>query len=172
VGGGGQADGTSPDHGDRQALRVWGLRRHEHSLGHRILSIRCTLADANHQIKFFRYAVGMTSLPLVQCCAPLGAAALSEDEAKELEGVFKALADRHRVKILNRLLAASGEAVCVCDFEDMLELKQSTVSYHLKQLLSAGIIEREKRGAFAYFSIAEGALERVCALLGSPAVTC
>ena len=55
----------------------------------------------------------MTALPLVQCCAPLAAPALSDDEATELETVFKALADRHRVRILNRLLAAGGEAVCV-----------------------------------------------------------
>ena len=110
----------------------------------------------------------MTALPLVQCCAPLAAPALSNDEAAELETVFKALADRHRVKILNRLLAAGGEAVCVCDFEDMLDLKQSTVSYHLKQLLTAGIVEREKRGSFAYFAIAPGALERVSSLLGYP----
>jgi len=108
----------------------------------------------------------MTVLPLVQCCAPLANPGLTEEEALELERVFKALADRHRVKILNRLLAADGEAVCVCDFEEMLDLKQPTVSYHLKQLLDAGIVEREKRGSFAYFSIADGALERVCALLG------
>ena len=107
----------------------------------------------------------VTSLPLVQCCAPLAAPALSDDEASELETVFKALADRHRVKILNRLLAAGGEAVCACDFEELLGLKQPTVSYHLKQLLTAGIVEREKRGSFAYFSLAEGALERVRELL-------
>lgn len=106
-----------------------------------------------------------TPLPVVQCCAPLGSASLDEAEVLELERVFKALADRHRVKILNRLLAAGGEAVCVCDFEELLGLKQSTVSYHLKQLLDAGIIEREKRGAFAYFSVMPGALERVGDLL-------
>ena len=107
-----------------------------------------------------------TSLPLIQCCAPLAEPALTEQEAKELELVFKALADRHRVKILNRLLAADGEAVCVCDFEAMLDLKQSTVSYHLKLLLDAGIVEREKRGSYAYFSLAPGALGHVCGLLG------
>jgi len=107
-------------------------------------------------------------LPLVQCCAPLGSGALSEADAAELEQVFKALADRHRVKILNRLLAAGGEAVCVCEFQDMLELKQSSVSYHLKQLLDAGIVEREKRGSYAYFSLADGALEHVRSLLGQP----
>jgi ArsR family transcriptional regulator len=111
-----------------------------------------------------------TPLPLVQCCAPLGSAALSEDEASELEQVFKALADRHRVKILNRLLSAVGEAVCVCEFQDMLDLKQSSVSYHLKQLLDAGIVRREKRGSFAYFSLTDGALERVRSLLETPAL--
>ena len=107
-----------------------------------------------------------TALPVIQCCAPLGSPHLSEEEADELERVFKALADRHRVKILNRLLSAGGEAVCVCEFEELLGLKQPTVSYHLKQLLNAGIVEREKRGSFAYFSITDGALERVCVLLG------
>ncbi len=106
-----------------------------------------------------------TPLPLVQCCPPIGDARLTDAEAGELERVFKALADRHRVRILNRLLGAGGDAVCVCEFEEMLGLKQSTVSYHLKQLLDAGIVEREKRGSYAYFSLAAGALERVGALL-------
>ena len=111
----------------------------------------------------------MASLPPVQCCAPLGEAALSDDEAEQLEQVFKALADRHRVKILNRLLSAGGEAICACDFEDLLELKQPTVSYHLKQLLNAGIVERQRRGSYAYFSLSPGALQRVGDLL-TPAV--
>jgi ArsR family transcriptional regulator, arsenate/arsenite/antimonite-responsive transcriptional repressor len=112
----------------------------------------------------------MAVLPLVQCCAPIGEPHLSEREAAELEQVFKALADRHRVKILNRLLSAGGEAVCVCDFETLLGLKQSTVSYHLKQLLDAGIVQREKRGSYAYFSLSPGALERVRGLLEPPAL--
>jgi ArsR family transcriptional regulator len=53
----------------------------------------------------------------------------------------------------------------VCDFEDAAAAA-ATVSYHLKQPLDAGIIEREKRGSFAYFSIAPGALEHVCSLFG------
>ena len=114
--------------------------------------------------------MGVSALPLVQCCPPLAEPGLSEAEAVELERVFKALADRHRVKILNRLLSAGGEAVCVCDFEDLLGLKQSTVSYHLKQLLDAGIVQREKRGSFAYFSLSDGALEHVRGLLAQPAL--
>src|SRR5215207_8625330 len=102
-----------------------------------------------------------TPLPLVQCCVPLGSAALSDEDATELEQVFKALADRHRVQIVNRLIAAGGEAVCVCDFQDMLGLKQSSVSYHLKQLLDAGIVTREKRGSYAYFALDPTVFERI-----------
>ena len=67
--------------------------------------------------------------------------------------MFKALADRHRVKILNTLIAAAGDEVCVCEFTDGLPLKQSTVSYHLKQLVDAGLILRQRRGTFAYYRI-------------------
>jgi ArsR family transcriptional regulator, arsenate/arsenite/antimonite-responsive transcriptional repressor len=111
-----------------------------------------------------------TELTLASCCAPLSGPALTDDQASELERVFKALADRHRVKILNTLIAAKGEAVCVCEFTDSLGLKQPTVSYHLKQLLRAGLIRREKRGSFAYFSLVPDAFERVRALLDVPAL--
>jgi ArsR family transcriptional regulator len=114
--------------------------------------------------------VPTAALPLVQCCAPLGAGPLSDAEADQLERVFKALADRHRIKILNLLLGAGGDAVCVCDLQDRLGLKQSTTSYHLKQLLDAGIIDREKRGAYAYFTLGEGSLERIRGLLELPVV--
>ena len=107
-----------------------------------------------------------TELTLASCCAPLSGPALTDDQAGELERVFKALADRHRVKILNTLIAAKGEPVCVCEFTDSLGLKQPTVSYHLKQLSDAGLVEREKRGTFAYFRTTPGAFEDVAALLG------
>ena len=108
----------------------------------------------------------MQTLPVIECCAPLGEGALTDREAEQLERVFKALADRHRVKIVNRLLAAGGEAVCVCDLEPLLGLKQPTVSYHLKQLLDVGLVQREKRGSYAYYSLADGVLSRICGLLG------
>ena len=110
----------------------------------------------------------MPELALLETCCPLGQPTLSEDEAAELELLFKALADRHRVRIVN-MLAGAEEPVCVCHLEPTLGLSQPTVSYHLKQLLDAGIVEREKRGSFAYFSLADGALERVRSLLELPA---
>lgn len=97
--------------------------------------------------------------------APLGASQLRDEDAAELETVFKALADRNRLKILDRLAAAHGTSVCVCEFEELLQMAQPAVSYHLKQLLVAGLVTREKRGARAYYALADGALRRVGGLL-------
>lgn len=105
------------------------------------------------------------TLPLVECCTPLAGSTLADADAVELERLFKALGDRHRLRILNMLLGAGGRAVCVCEFQPELGISQPTVSHHLRQLTEAGLLEREKRGTFAYFSLAPGALERVAALL-------
>jgi ArsR family transcriptional regulator len=94
----------------------------------------------------------MKELPLIECCTPIAGPALSPAEAAELERLFKALADRHRLQILNCLLHSDG-AVCVCDFEAILGVKQPTVSHHLKQLVDAGLLEREKRGTYAYYRL-------------------
>jgi ArsR family transcriptional regulator len=111
----------------------------------------------------------VTSLPLVECCTPLAGSTLSADEAIELERLFKALGDRHRLRILNCLLRAGGEPVCVCEFQPALGISQPTVSHHLKQLVEAGLLDREKRGTFAYYSLKPGVLERIRSLLAEPA---
>lgn len=107
-------------------------------------------------------------LPLVTCCTPIARPTLSDEQAIELETLFKALADRHRVKILNMLARAGEEAICVCDFTEPLGLKQPTVSYHLKLLTDAGLLGREKRGSFAYYRLADGALDRLSDLVAGP----
>ena len=107
----------------------------------------------------------MKALPLVECCTPLAGSSLSDDEAAELERLFNALSDRHRLRIINILLRSGGEAVCVCEFQPALGISQPTVSHHLKQLVEAGLLRREKRGSFAYFSLTPGVLERIGRLL-------
>jgi ArsR family transcriptional regulator, arsenate/arsenite/antimonite-responsive transcriptional repressor len=94
----------------------------------------------------------MRELELIQCCRPLGAPALSDEEAHETAALFRTLADPARVKILN-LLATSDGPVCACEFEPALQLSQPTVSHHLKKLTEAGLLEREQRGKWAYFSL-------------------
>ena len=97
------------------------------------------------------------------CCAPLGAPSLSDDQAEATARLFKALADPHRVKIIN-LLATSPDPVCVCEFTAPLGVSQPTVSHHLKQLMDAGLLEREQRGTWAYYSLNHDTLGRLAAV--------
>jgi ArsR family transcriptional regulator, arsenate/arsenite/antimonite-responsive transcriptional repressor len=110
-----------------------------------------------------------TDLPVIECCAPLAGSSLSERRAAEMEAVLKALADRHRLRIVNLLLRAGGEPVCVCEVQPLLGLSQGTVSHHLKQLVEAGLVERESRGTYSYFSLVPGALDAVRDVFVSPA---
>jgi ArsR family transcriptional regulator, arsenate/arsenite/antimonite-responsive transcriptional repressor len=99
----------------------------------------------------------------VACCAPLAAEALSEEEALATATVFAALGNPARVRLVN-LLAASAEPVCLCHLIEPVGLAQATVSEHLKRLVDAGLVVREERGKWSYFSINATAFERVCDL--------
>jgi ArsR family transcriptional regulator len=104
------------------------------------------------------------NIAVTNCCGSLGAPTLSETEAEATATLFRALADPARVKILN-LLATSNAAVCACEFEPALGLAQPTVSHHLKKLTEAGLLEREERGRWAYFSLNREALSLVGSLV-------
>jgi ArsR family transcriptional regulator len=94
----------------------------------------------------------------------MGRPGITGAEAGTLSRVFKALADPNRVRIVN-LLANSPQPVCVCDFMPELGLSQPTVSFHLKKLLDAGLLRREERGTWAYYSLEPGALHRLATVL-------
>ena len=90
------------------------------------------------------------------CCAPLGAPEMTDEQAEATAELFKALSHPERVRILN-LIATCGEPVCVCDVTDHVGLAQPTITFHLKKLVAAGILRREQRGTWAFFSIEPGA---------------
>lgn len=94
------------------------------------------------------------------CCVPLDLRGMSDDDAETTATVFKALADPSRVRIVN-LLVNGGEPVCVCDLTPQLDLSQPTVSFHLKKLVQAGLLEREQRGIWAYYSVNRETLARL-----------
>ena len=98
--------------------------------------------------------------PAVVCCAPLAAPTLSEDEIDATARLFRVLGDPARIRILN-VLATSGDPVCVCHLIEPLGLTQPTVSHHLKTLTEAGLLEREQRGKWAYFSLSPEASSRL-----------
>ena len=113
--------------------------------------------------------IDMKTLDLIACCRPLDHDGLDDDEAEATAGIFKALADPARVKIVN-LLALNEGPVCACEFEPALGLSQATVSHHLKKLTEAGLLEREQRGKWAYFSFNPEAVSRLEGLVRIPEV--
>jgi ArsR family transcriptional regulator len=104
--------------------------------------------------------IDMKTLDVLSCCRPLAATGLADDEAAATAQVFKALADPARVRIVN-LLALSDDPVCACQFTPALGLSQPTVSHHLKKLTDAGLLRREQRGKWAYFTLDPDAVERL-----------
>jgi ArsR family transcriptional regulator len=105
--------------------------------------------------------VDMTALEIIECCAPLRAEVMSDDEAEATADLFKALADPARVRIVNLLATSGGEPVCICNLTGPLGLSQPTVSHHMKRLLDAGLVDREQRGKWAYFALKSDAVEKL-----------
>ena len=96
---------------------------------------------------------------------PLMAPALTKPQATAVASLFRALADPVRVQILHRLVSAAPNGVCVCDLQAPLRLTQPRASYHLRVLHDAGLVDRQRHGTFAYYSVKPDALERVAAVL-------
>lgn len=81
-----------------------------------------------------------------------------DQHAAELAKVFKALGDPARVKLLSLIAASESGEMCVCDLTGPVGLSQPTVSHHMKLLVEAGLVAREQRGKWAYYSPTLGAL--------------
>lgn len=80
--------------------------------------------------------------------------------AAALAPVFRALGDPARLRAVDLILAAGGES-CVCDLTAELGLSQATVSHHLATLVRAGLLSREKRGVWAWYSVRRDVLEQL-----------
>jgi ArsR family transcriptional regulator len=64
---------------------------------------------------------------------------------------FKALADIKRLELLH-LICVNGKT-CVFDLCNMMNMTQSKLSYHLKILLDAGLINKETQGTWSYYEL-------------------
>lgn len=73
--------------------------------------------------------------------------------------VFKALSDPIRLDILKILY--SSESVCVCELVDKFNISQSKLSYHLKLLLSANLINKSSKGTWNFYSVNKDILSNI-----------
>lgn len=90
----------------------------------------------------------MTEIPRV-CCEDIPL--LESTETESLAMTAKALSDPIRIQMVHFL--QSRPDLCTCEFEELLGLAQSKVSYHLKILLQAGLIEREIHGSWSHYEL-------------------
>lgn len=99
------------------------------------------------------------------CCTPLARTPLSVEGAATLADLLKALADPTRLRLMSMIQSHEGGEACVCELTEPLALTQPTVSHHLKVLVDAGLVEREKRGVWAYYRAVPDTLRMIAGLI-------
>ncbi|GGQ39125.1 transcriptional regulator [Couchioplanes caeruleus subsp. azureus] len=97
------------------------------------------------------------------CCTPLAVQALTLEQAGAVAPMFKALSDPVRLRLMS-LIASTTEA-CVCDLTDAFDLSGPTISYHLRLLREAGLVDCERRGTWVYYWVKPEAFRQLGTLL-------
>lgn len=101
------------------------------------------------------------------CGAPVLHAPLARAEAEDLAARLKALADPARLRLLSFLAAQPDGEACVCHLTAPVELSQPTVSHHLRILHEAGLVARDKRGAWVFYRVVPERMESLRLALGT-----
>ena len=99
------------------------------------------------------------------CCGGELTTSLDSARTTLLADWLKALADPTRLRMLD-LLVEQPEPLCVCEITDQFDLRQPTISHHLRILREAGLIDCEKRGVWAYYWATEIGTEWLSAVKG------
>jgi len=102
---------------------------------------------------------------IAPCCPAVLQGALNEEDAEKLAVTLKALADPVRLRILSLIAAQPDGEACVCYLTEPIGLSQPTTTHHLQILHGAGLLTREKRGAWVYYRISPAQIEEVRAAL-------
>ena len=88
-----------------------------------------------------------------ECCPSGLSEPIDRDSAEALAQLLKAVADPARLQLLALIRTSESGEGCACDLAAPLGLSQPTVSHHLKVLTDAGLLTRERRGTWAWFSV-------------------
>ncbi len=108
----------------------------------------------------------LLSVDPIACCTPVRTDVLDEAQAALLANSFAALADPTRLRLLSHIAAAGGGEVCACDLVEPSGRSQPTVSHHMKILVDAGLVAREKRGLWVWYRLVPSRLDALRSVLG------
>ncbi|MEO3811548.1 metalloregulator ArsR/SmtB family transcription factor [Sphaerisporangium sp. B11E5] len=100
-----------------------------------------------------------------ECATTVVAVPISRSHAESLASALKAVADPTRLQLLSMISGSPAGEACVCDLTAPLGLTQPTVSHHLKILVDAGLLTRDRRGKWAWYAIVQERLDVVRGLL-------
>lgn len=101
------------------------------------------------------------------CCTPLAREPMSEEQARQVAPLLRAIADPVRLRLLSMVLSHEGGEACVCDLTPAFDLSQPTISHHLKVLHDAGLVDREKRGVWVYYQARPAAMQAMMGLFAT-----
>ena len=102
------------------------------------------------------------------CCPGAQLALLPADQAGQLAGVFKALADPTRVRLLQYLASSQSGTACACHLPEELGISQPTLSFHMKKLHDAGLVSRDRRGRWVHYTVRPEQMAAARAFLDLP----
>ena len=94
-----------------------------------------------------------------------GIDAPDQEAIRDAAGLFKALGDPVRVQLVALVRQAPDGEACFCDLAAEFDMPQSTLSHHLKQLVAAGVLSRQRRGTWSWYRIEHSPLDTMEALL-------
>ena len=99
--------------------------------------------------------------------APLLREPLTPDAAAQMASTLKALADPVRLRLFSAIASRAGGEACVCDISDGIDVKQPTISHHLKVLRDAGLLTSRRRASWVYYAVAPEALHGLAMLFAT-----
>ena len=102
------------------------------------------------------------------CCPGSAGELLPQAEAADIATLFKALADPTRVRLLRYVAESGAGTACACHLPDALGITQPTLSFHMRKLHDAGLVDRDKRGRWVHWTVRPQALARVRTFLELP----
>ena len=116
-------------------------------------------------------AVNMTPMKLIQeiadCCSPVTDAPLGRDAAERMAEALRVVADPARLQLISLIASQPDHEACVCNLVEPMGLSQPTVSHHLKVLHEAGLLERDKRGAWVHYRLRTDQLAMLADIFGA-----